>query len=73
MVLWQLYGQEISSEEDAMGDIPVTTFQKHGIFRAKTILDKFGGVLVADGVGLGKTFTAGGLIEEYRDRENNKV
>ncbi len=37
MVLWQLYGKEISTEEDAMGNIPATTFQRHGIFRAKTI------------------------------------
>jgi len=67
-VLWQLYGDELRAEEEAAGRIPITTFQKHGVWRARRILEKYGGVLIADGVGLGKTFLAGELIRGYRDR-----
>ena len=67
-VLWHLYHDELSQEEEETGYIPVTAFQKHGIWRARRILDKYGGVLIADGVGLGKTYTAGDIIREYRDR-----
>jgi len=68
--LWELYGEEVLEEEEEEGSthIILTRFQKHGIWRAKHILENLGGVVVADGVGLGKTFVAGGLMEEYRDR-----
>lgn len=67
-VLWQLYRQELAEEEAEIGHIPVTTFQKHGVWRARRILEKYGGVLIADGVGLGKSFTAGEIMRDYRER-----
>lgn len=72
-VLWHLYGHELEQEADETrnrtgSDIPVTTFQKHGVWRALRILRKYGGVLIADGVGLGKTFLAGEIIRQYRER-----
>lgn len=67
-VLWQLYHQELAEEEAEIGHIPVTTFQKHGVWRARRILEKYGGVLIADGVGLGKSFTAGEIMRDYRER-----
>ena len=67
-VLWELYGDEVEAEEDEIGHLILTRFQKHGIWRARRILEDLGGVVVADGVGLGKTFVAGGLMEGYRDR-----
>jgi hypothetical protein len=70
-VLWELYGTELEQEiEETAGDtrIPITTFQKHGVWRALRIIRKCGGVLVADGVGLGKTFLAGEIIRLYRER-----
>jgi hypothetical protein len=67
-VLWHLYGSELEEEQQETGYIPITTFQKHGVWRAKRILEKYGGVLIADGVGLGKTYTAGEIMREYRDR-----
>lgn len=67
-VLLALYGDEIGEEEDEVGDIPITTFQQHGVWRASRILRKYGGVLVSDGVGLGKTFLAGEIIRQYRER-----
>jgi hypothetical protein len=67
-VLLELYGRELEQEEEELGDIPVTTFQKHGVWRALRILREFGGVLVADGVGLGKTFLAGEIVRQYLER-----
>ncbi len=67
-VLWHLYHAELEQEEKETGRIPITTFQKHGVWRARKILAKYGGVMIADGVGLGKTFTAGEIIRDYRER-----
>ena len=70
-VLLEMYGDELEQElreVQTAGDIPVTTFQKHGVWRALRIMRKCGGVLVADGVGLGKTFLAGEIIRLYRER-----
>jgi len=62
--LWELYHRELEEETRPDGTIPLTTFQNDGIFRAKRILQQYHGVLVADGVGLGKTFIAGELMRE---------
>jgi phosphatidylserine/phosphatidylglycerophosphate/cardiolipin synthase-like enzyme len=67
-VLYALYGEELAQEQQERGEIPLTTFQEHGVWRALRILQKCGGVLVADGVGLGKTFLAGAIIGQYRGR-----
>ena len=67
-VLWHLYHAELEEEEKETGRIPITTFQKHGVWRARKILEKYGGVMIADGVGLGKTYTAGEIIRDYRER-----
>lgn len=67
-VLWQLYHAELEEETQETGAIPITAFQQHGVWRARKILAKYGGVMVADGVGLGKTYTAGEIIRDYRER-----
>ncbi len=70
-VLWHMYGDELDQEAEETGrpgEIPVTTFQKHGVWRALRILKRCGGVLIADGVGLGKTFIAGEIMRQYRER-----
>lgn len=67
-VLWELYGEEVEDEPDQEGRLTLTRFQQHGIWRARRVLEELGGVIVADSVGLGKTFVAGGLMEAYRDR-----
>ena len=47
----------------------LTAFQRDGLARAKRILDRYGGVLYADGVGMGKTEIGVQLILEHtRDR-----
>lgn len=67
-MLYELYGGELEEEEAATGEIPITTFQQHGVWRAQKILQKYGGVLICDGVGLGKTFTAGEIMRQFRER-----
>ena len=71
-VLWERYKDELEGEAQGKTRIPLTTFQNDGIFRAQRILDDYNGVLIADGVGLGKTFVGGELIrqavEERRQR-----
>ncbi len=64
-ILWELYGDEVTDASNAEGRIPLTNFQKHGVWRARSILERFGGVIVADEVGLGKTFIGGDLMRLY--------
>lgn len=69
-MLYELYGAELGAEVAELAPTPgatlaLTEFQQLGVRRALRILDRWGGVLIADGVGLGKTFTAGGLIEHH--------
>ena len=72
-VLWQLYGGEV--EEDAANDqnLPLTSFQKHGAARALRLIRDTGGAVVADEVGLGKTFIAGELLQIYRARRQRAL
>ena len=65
-MLWQLYGTDLQAEADDQGapQIHLTSFQTDGLWRARRILNERNGVLVADEVGLGKTFLAGELIRE---------
>lgn len=66
-MLLELYGDEpeLADEEDRdvpAGALRLASFQRLGVLRAKRILAKYNGVLIADGVGLGKTFIAGDLL-----------
>lgn len=69
-MLYELYGAELTADDGAIATAPGTKlelaeFQKLGVQRALRILDRWQGVLLADGVGLGKTFMAGELIEHH--------
>ncbi len=77
-MLFELYGSEVADELTELprtpgGTLQLTEFQKLGVSRALRILDRWGGVLLADGVGLGKTFTAGGLIEFHLQAKGWRV
>ena len=68
-VLYQLYGNELEFEQKAGdGDLALTTFQKHGVARTNRLIKENGGAIVADEVGLGKTFIAGEILKQYIDR-----
>jgi len=68
-VLWQLYGEELLDETDEEGDIKLSRFQQHGVRRALRILDKYHGVMIADGVGLGKTYTGLAIMQTFVERK----
>ena len=65
-VLWHLYGDEVEEDSEADENLPLTSFQKHGVARALRLIREMGGVIVADEVGLGKTFVAGEILQLYR-------
>ena len=67
-VLWQLYGDEVDHDAEDDKNLPLTSFQKHGVARALRLITATGGAIVADEVGLGKTFIAGEILQLYRDR-----
>lgn len=67
-VLWELYGDEVDTDAQTDQGLPLTSFQKHGVVRAKRLIDEIGGVIVADEVGLGKTFIAAEILAHYRSR-----
>ena len=73
-VLWQLYGDEVKEEDAGIdGNLPLTSFQKHGVARALRLIRETGGAIVADEVGLGKTFIAGELLQVYRERRQRAL
>lgn len=71
-MLWELYGEHLEADEDpnAPTKLGLTRFQADGVARMERLLEENGGVLVADEVGLGKTFLAGEVI--YRTANINR-
>lgn len=71
-MLWELYGQHLGEDENphVRTGLNLTRFQADGVARMERLLNEHGGVLVADEVGLGKTYLAGELI--YRTANVNR-
>lgn len=74
-MLWELYGAEVEQEaaDRTASRLGLTKFQADGVWRARRILARRSGVIVADEVGLGKTFIAGELIYEASVTRRQKV
>lgn len=74
-MLLERYGHELQAESVAAGAerIHLTQFQEDGVWRAKRILERHNGVLIADEVGLGKTFLAGELIRQAVQERRQRV
>lgn len=74
-VLYERYGDELEAEREANdGAINLANFQQDGKRRARRFLDDRGGVIVADEVGLGKTYIGGKLLEEtVQDRRQRAL
>ena len=66
-VLLENFRDSLGLEErpDETGVIRLAEFQAEGLRLALGLLDRFGGVMVADAVGLGKSFMGLGILEEY--------
>jgi hypothetical protein len=62
-MLWERYKDELDRAEPEIG-LDLTGFQRDGLYRAVDYLHRNNGVLIADGVGLGKTYLAGELIRQ---------
>ena len=64
--LLELYESDLDSDGADLPDLhTLTAFQRDGLARAKRILNEHGGVLYADGVGMGKTEIGVQLILEH--------
>jgi hypothetical protein len=72
-VLWQLYGGEVEDDSKLDRDLPLTSFQEHGVARALRLIQSASGVIVADEVGLGKTFIAGEILRRYNQRRQRAL
>lgn len=74
-MLWELYGRDLSEDDDMAlaEELNLTAFQRDGAFRALRLLKANGGVLVADEVGLGKTFIAAELIRRATEEQRQRV
>ena len=67
-MLYAQYSPELVLDADAQatfGTLQLADFQHLGSQRAIRILDKWGGAILADGVGLGKTIIAGDVIQKF--------
>ena len=63
--LLELYGNDLGEDGPPPDLHSLTAFQRDGLVRAKRILDRYGGVLYADGVGMGKTEIGVQFIREH--------
>jgi len=72
-MLLELYGSVLDEERPTPGTFDLAGFQLDGIARMKRLLDANGGVIVADEVGLGKTYLAGELIRDATDERRQRV
>ncbi len=75
-MLWEAYGGQMAQDEEDIKTDPsmrdLMEFQRDGVGRARRILEKRNGVLIADEVGLGKTYVGGALVKDTA-RERRRV
>ena len=61
--LYEYFKERIALEQDRTATVDLARFQEEGKAEAIRLLDRWGGVLVADAVGLGKTYIGLSLLE----------
>jgi hypothetical protein len=64
-ILFRLYSDEVGELAKEDKGLPLTSFQTHGVARALRLIRDCGGAIVADEVGLGKTFIAAEVVRVY--------
>jgi hypothetical protein len=72
-MLQELYGNDVDDSIPRKLQLALTQFQSDGVARAIRLLDSLGGVLIADEVGLGKTYLAGELIARSANEQRQSV
>ena len=72
-MLFELYNSVLDEERPAATTFDLASFQLDGIARMKRLLETNGGVIVADEVGLGKTYLAGEVIRDATDQRRQRV
>ena len=72
-MLQELYGNDLDDVTPRKLQLALTQFQSDGVARAIRLLDSLGGVLIADEVGLGKTYIAGELIARSANEHRQSV
>jgi hypothetical protein len=72
-MLLERYGPHLDDEQAAATRFDLTRFQADGVRRMRRLIDEIGGVLVADEVGLGKTFLALEVIAAATEEQRQRV
>lgn len=72
-MLAELYRDGLDDDLAERAELNLTGFQRDGVVRMVRLLEALGGVLVADEVGLGKTFLAGEVIARAANRDRQRV
>lgn len=72
-MLWERYGAHLDEETSGPTRFGLTRFQADGVKRMRRLLDEIGGVLVADEVGLGKTYLALEVIAAATEEQRQRV
>jgi hypothetical protein len=72
-MLNELYGAGVKEDEAPVGMLGLTNFQRDGVARMHRLLAENGGVLVADEVGLGKSYLAGEVIKTVTEVNRQKA
>ena len=72
-MLLERYGPHLDEEEAGPTRFELTRFQADGVRRMERLLDEVGGVLVADEVGLGKTYLALEVIAAATEERRQRV
>ena len=71
-MLWERYGSSLDEVSDT-NSLNLTQFQRDGVDQARQMLDELNGVIIADEVGLGKTFIAGELLREATEDNRQRA
>lgn len=73
--LYEYFKEELGDGEQELGRTAVTLaeFQDDAVKKARRILSRYDGVLIADSVGLGKTWIGKRLLEDYAYHRRQKA
>lgn len=70
-MLWELYGAFDEGSDESL--FQLFGYQREGVARMLRILDEHNGVIVADEVGLGKTYMAAEVMKRAAERDRQRV